>query len=196
MAERQAGLLGSVAERRLWAAWAGRARPDAEDGLLRSLVRHEGQRGRPINHGPSELYDRAEGREGAKDNPDARCLPIGALQMLAHPLPKKILHSPGLLVILHERNMEFRQIFTDGRRLPDDPQPSWYGYRPAAGRATRSSWTRSDSATVCGLTSTAVPSPIRRKMTERFRRPRFGALEIEVTIDDPEGLHADRGQLP
>ena len=57
----------------------------------------------------------------AKDNPDARCLPLGPLQMLAHPLPKKILQSRGLVVILHERNMEFRQIFTDGRRLPEDP---------------------------------------------------------------------------
>src|SRR5262245_60457113 len=67
-------------------------------------------------------------RDEAKDNPDARCLPLGPLQMLAHPLPKKILQSPGLVVILHERNMEFRQIFTDGRPLPEDPQPSWYGY--------------------------------------------------------------------
>ena len=46
--------------------------------------------------------------EFSKDNPDARCLPIGVLQMIAHPLPKKIIRMPGLLVILHERNMEKR----------------------------------------------------------------------------------------
>ena len=81
----------------------------------------------PYQPWAAELYAKRKD-ERAKDNPDARCLPIGALQMLAHPLPKKILHNPTLLAILHERNMEFRQIFLDGRRLPEDPQPSWYGY--------------------------------------------------------------------
>ena len=41
----------------------------------------------------------------SKDNPDAHCLPLGILQMLAHPLPKKFIQVPGLLVILHERNI-------------------------------------------------------------------------------------------
>jgi hypothetical protein len=122
----------------------------------------------------------------AKDNPDARCLPLGPLQMLAHPLPKKILQSPGLVVILHERNMEFRQIFTDGRRLPEDPQPSWYGYSSAR-------W-EGDSLVVDtiglrdGLWADFYGSPLtdQARMTERFRRPNFGTLEIQVTIDDPK----------
>ena len=167
------------------AAWTGGARADAEDGLLRSLVRHEGQRGRPINRGPRRLYERRKD-ENAKDNPDARCLPIGALQMLAHPLPKKILHRPGLLVILHERNMEFRQIFTDGRRLPDDPQPSWYGY--SSGRWEGDTLVVDTVGFRDGLWADFYGSPLtdQARMTERFRRPRFGALEIEVTIDDPK----------
>jgi len=81
--------------------------------------------------------------DNAKDNPDARCLPIGALQMLAHPLPKKILQVPGLLVILHERNMEFR--------------PRGTATRPADGTATRWWSTRPASATASGPTSTAAP---------------------------------------
>ena len=104
--------------------------------------------------------DRRE--QEAKDNPDARCLPLGPLQMLAHPLPKKIVQMPGLLVLLHERNMEFRQIFLDGRPLPADQQPSWYGYSTAAGRATRWWSKRRDSATACGPTSTAARSPTRQ----------------------------------
>ena len=58
----------------------------------------------PYQPWAAELYAKRKD-DRAKDNPDARCLPIGALQMLAHPLPKKILHNPALLVILHERNM-------------------------------------------------------------------------------------------
>jgi len=119
-----------------------------------------------------------------KDNPDARCLPLGALQMMAHPLPKKIVHTPGLLVILHERNMEFRQIFTDGRPLPADPNPSWSGYSSAT-------WEK-DTLVVRtagfrdGLWADFNGSPLtdRATLTERFRRPSYGTLAVEVTIDD------------
>jgi hypothetical protein len=124
--------------------------------------------------------------ENAKDNPDARCLPIGPLQMLAHPLPKKILQLPGLLVILHERNMEFRQIYLDGRRLPDDPQPSWYGY--STGRWEGDTLVVETNGLRDGLWADFYGSPLtdQAKMTERYRRPNYGTLDIEVTIDDPK----------
>ena len=120
----------------------------------------------------------------AKDNPDARCLPLGPLQMLAHPLPKKILQSPGLVVILHERNMEFRQIFTDGRKLPDDPQPSWYGY--STGRWEGDTLVVETIGLRDGLWADFYGSPLtdQARMTERFRRPNFGTLEVQVTVDD------------
>lgn len=123
-------------------------------------------------------------KDEAKDNPDARCLPLGPLQMLAHPLPKKIMQSPGLLVILHERNMEFRQIFTDGRRLPEDPQPSWYGY--SSGRWEGDTLVVQTVGLRDGLWADFYGSPLsdQAKMTERFRRPNYGTLEIQVTIDD------------
>jgi hypothetical protein len=139
----------------------------------------------PYQPWAADLY--AERKDqNAKDNPDARCLPIGALQMLAHPLPKKILHRPGLLVLLHERNMEFRQIFTDGRRLPDDPQPSWYGY--SSGRWEGDTLVVNTVGFRDGLWADFFGSPLtdQAKMTERYRRPRFGVLEVEVTIDDPK----------
>ena len=122
----------------------------------------------------------------AKDNPDARCLPLGPLQMLAHPLPKKILQSRGLVVILHERNMEFRQIFTDGRRLPEDPQPSWYGY--SSGRWDGDTLVVETIGLRDGLWADFYGSPLtdQARMTERFRRPNYGTLEIQVTIDDPK----------
>ncbi len=122
----------------------------------------------------------------AKDNPDARCLPLGPLQMMAHPLPKKITQSPGLVVILHERNMEFRQIFTDGRKLPDDPQPSWYGY--STGRWEGDTLMIETIGFRDGLWADFYGSPLtdQAKMTERIRRPNYGTLEVQVTIDDPK----------
>ena len=122
----------------------------------------------------------------ARDNPDARCLPIGPLQMLAHPLPKKIVHVPGLLVLLHERNMEFRQIYTDGRQLPADPNPSWYGY--SAARWEGDTLVVDTNGLRDGLWADFWGSPLtdQARMTERIRRPNFGALEIQVTVTDPK----------
>ena len=48
------------------------------------------------------------------------------------PVAQKIVQTPGLLLILNERNASYRQIFLDGRPLPADPQPSWLGYFDAA----------------------------------------------------------------
>ena len=122
----------------------------------------------------------------SKDNPDARCLPIGALQMIAHPLPKKIVQVPGLLVMLHERNMEFRQIFTDGRPLPADQQPSWNGY--SSGKWEGDTLVVQTSGFRDGLWADFGGSPLtdRARMTERYRRPSFGRLEVDVTLDDPK----------
>jgi hypothetical protein len=133
----------------------------------------------------AKLRDERREQE-AKDNPDARCLPLGPLQMLAHPLPKKIVQLPGLMVLLHERNMEFRQIFLDGRPLPADQQPSWYGY--SIGRWEGDTLVVETSGLRDGLWADFWGSPLtdQAKMTERYRRPSFGALLVEVTINDPK----------
>lgn len=138
----------------------------------------------PYQPWAAELYARRK-VENSKGNPDALCLPIGALQMLAHPLPKKIIQIPGVLVLLHERNMEFRQIFTDGRPLPDDPRPAWYGY--SSGRWEGDTLVVETTGFNDDLWADFNGSPLteRARMTERFRRPNFGRLEVEVTVDDP-----------
>jgi hypothetical protein len=82
----------------------------------------------PLRPWARELRDQRIARNSA-DNPDAHCLPIGITQLHNHPQPRKIIHTPTLLVMLYEANSGVRQIFLDGRKLPDnDPQPWWYGY--------------------------------------------------------------------
>jgi hypothetical protein len=139
----------------------------------------------PYQPWAAELAARRKEDE-AKDNPDARCLPIGPLQMLAHPLPKKIVQNSALMVILHERNMEFRQIYTDGRRLPEDPQPSWYGY--STGRWEGDTLVVETNGLRDGLWADFWGSPLTdaARLTERYRRPNFGTLEIQVTVNDPK----------
>ena len=62
--------------------------------------------------------------DNQKDNPDARCLPMGFMQFHTHGQPRKMVQTPGLVVIMYEANYGLRQIFTDGRSLPtNNPQP-------------------------------------------------------------------------
>ena len=94
--------------------------------------------------------------DNSKDDPHARCLPDNPPRPYGLPHMTKAVHTPRLLVLLNEVNAMYRQIFIDGRPLPMDPNPSWNGYSTAAGKATRSSSTRSASATACGSTWAAA----------------------------------------
>jgi hypothetical protein len=67
----------------------------------------------------------------AKDDPHVKCLPDNFLRAYGMPHLVKFVHTPNLLVVLHEWNAQYRQVFTDGRPFPEDPTPSWMGYSSA-----------------------------------------------------------------
>src|SRR5215467_1335858 len=83
--------------------------------------------GLPYRPWAAELVRRRRA-DNSKDDPQSHCLPRGGVRMLTDGLLKKFVQLPRLLVILSERNTSYRQIFTDGRPLPVDPNPSWTGY--------------------------------------------------------------------
>lgn len=120
----------------------------------------------------------------SRSNPDVKCLPLGILQMQTHPMIRRIVQTPGFIAILHERDMEYRQIFTDGRPLPSDPNPSWNGY--SSGKWEGDTLVVETIGFRDGLWADYNGSPLTEaaKITERFRRLNFGNLEIEVTVED------------
>ena len=123
--------------------------------------------------------------EGSKDNPDAHCLPMGNMQLYTHPQPRKIVQTPEVIVILYEGNAGIRQIFTDGRPLPDnDPQPWWFGY--SSGRWDNDTLVVETRGFRDGgwLDVNGSPLTDAAKMTERFTRVNYGNLDIEITVDD------------
>jgi hypothetical protein len=121
-----------------------------------------------------------------RDDPVALCRPGGALRILTFPPYRKFLQLPGLFVVLSERDVTFRQIFTDGRPLPADPTPTWNGY--STGRWEGEALVVQTVGLRDGTWLDRAGSPITdaARMTERFRRVSFGRLEIDVTIDDPK----------
>jgi hypothetical protein len=140
--------------------------------------------GLPFRPWARELRDRRQ-EQDSKDSPDGKCLPMGPLMDHSNRSPRKIVQVPGLVLILYEKSFVYRQIFTDGRPLPVDPQPSFEGY-------STGKW-EDDTLVVqtVGLRDGSwadeggTPLTEAAKITERFRRRNFGSLEIEVTVDDP-----------
>jgi hypothetical protein len=122
----------------------------------------------------------------AIDDPHIRCLPDNFLRAYGLPHLLKFVHSPGLLVVLNEMNAGYRQVFTDARPLPEDPVPSWQGY--SSGKWSGDTLTidtiglRDD--TWIDWNGSVVTQAA--KVREQIRRPDFGNLEIQVTVDDPK----------
>jgi hypothetical protein len=118
--------------------------------------------------------------------PPALCAPPSTPFVDSLPAPYKIVQTPGLTLMLFEPDTFFRQIFTDGRKHPDDPQPSWLGY--SIGR-----W-EGDTLVVdtVGLNEQGPldvfghPHSDAMRVTERFHRRDFGHMDIQITIDDPK----------
>jgi hypothetical protein len=121
----------------------------------------------------------------AIDDPHIRCLPDNFLRAYGLPHLLKFVHKPDLLIVLNEMNAGYRQVFTDGRALPDDPSPSWQGY--SSGKWSGDTLVidtigvRND--TWIDWNGSVITEAAR--VREEIRRPDFGHLEVRVTVDDP-----------
>jgi len=122
--------------------------------------------------------------QNSKDDPHARCLPDTFVRLYGLPHMQKFVQVPGLLMMIYELNAGYRQVFTDGRPLPADPQPSWNGY--SSGKWVGDTLVVDSIGFRDGLWLDVVGSPMTAaaKVRERIRRPDYGHLEIEVSVDD------------
>jgi hypothetical protein len=122
----------------------------------------------------------------SKDDPHARCLPDNPPRSWGLPHLTKAVHSPRLLLLLNEVNAMYRQIFLDGRSLPVDPNPSWTGYSSATWEGDALVVQTAGFRDGLWLDMAGSPMTDAAKMTERIRRPSYGTLEVQITIDDPK----------
>jgi len=127
---------------------------------------------------------RANGARG-KDDPAAYCVP-GMPKLIYLPYPYKIYQLPGVTVILYEGFTTFRQIFTDGRPLPADPQPSWIGYSTGKWDGDTFVVETSGINEKTWMDNAGRPHSDALRMIERYRRRNFGTMDVTVTFDDPK----------
>jgi hypothetical protein len=119
------------------------------------------------------------------DDPNTLCVPVGLVKLHTTPLYRKIIQMPGLIAILYERTVTYRQIFTDGRPLPVDPVPAYSGY--SVGKWDGDTLVVESAGFKDGIWLDRNGSPLTEaaRITERFHRVNFGKMEIELTVDDP-----------
>ena len=121
-----------------------------------------------------------------KDSPLARCLPVSVPFLNFRGL-SRIVQTPGLIVMLYESpNSPHRTIFTDGRELPKDPNPTWLGYSVGHWEQDTLVVNSAGFNDKGWLDVTGHPQTETLRITERFRRRDYGHLELEMTFDDPK----------
>jgi hypothetical protein len=139
----------------------------------------------PMRPAAGELF--RTNTEKKANSSSARCLPQGLPRTdINSYAPFKIFQTPGVIAVLYEVDNTHRQIYTDGRKLPVDPQPTWGGY--SVGR-----W-EGDTLIVDAagfnegtwLDSGGHPHSDALRIQEHFRRRDFGHMDLSVMIDDPK----------
>jgi hypothetical protein len=142
--------------------------------------------GAPFRPWAKALFDQRQ-KDAGRGAPTERCLPHGIPDaMLTHTLPFKIVQSPLLTIILFEEFNNWRQVFTDGRALPVDPQPAWLGYSVGSWDGDAFVIQTTGFNDKSWLDAGGTPHTEALKTTERLRRVDFGHMEIEFTFDDPK----------
>ena len=141
--------------------------------------------GLPIEPWAAELQKKRAINAG-RDDPHTHCLPSNFPRLFTLPHITKILQSRAQLALLNEFNASYRQIFTDGRPLPVDPQPSWNGYSTGKWQGDELVVETIGFRDDLWMDSQGTPLTSAAKITERFRRPNFGTLEIQALVDDPK----------
>ena len=124
-----------------------------------------------------------------EDSQAANCLPPGMPGIMGQPYPMEFLLTPGLVTIVIEAYTQVRHIYTDGRPLPEDPDPRFHG--TSIGRWEGQTLVV-ETVGFSPQTDIAANTPHSDKMkiVERFRLADADTMTIETTVTDPEALAA------
>jgi hypothetical protein len=125
--------------------------------------------------------------EKKANSSSARCLPQGLPRTdINSYAPFKILQTPGVIAVLYEVDNTHRQIYTDGRKLPVDPQPTWGGYSIGRWEGDTLIVDAAGFNDETWLDSGGHPHSDALRIQERFHRRDFGHMDVSITIDDPK----------
>jgi len=120
----------------------------------------------------------------SKDYPGAFCLPANAAP-ITRAFPYKFVQTPTLMVVITESDTPgLRQIFLDGRAHPADPNPTWQGHSIGKWEGETLVIDTTGYNDKSWLSLSGIPHTEKLHTVERIRRPDYGHIEVEITMDD------------
>ena len=127
---------------------------------------------------------------GGREDPHTYCMPPNFPRAWTLPQHIRIVQTPGMLVMLHEFNAAYREVYLDGRPLPVNPNPTWNGY--STGRWDGDTLVIETNGIRDDMWLDLQGSPITEaaRVTERLTRPTFGSLRVEIAVNDPRAYTA------
>jgi hypothetical protein len=149
------------------------------------VIRLRTEDGTPFPLLPAADAEYKERLRRGDHGPSSRCMPHTIVDAYLVPEPIKIVHADGLTILLQEEYQHFRQIFTDGRTFPADMQPAWYGYSVGRWEGDEFVIETRGLNTQGWLDLTPLTHTPSLRLTERFRRPNVGTLQVQATVNDP-----------
>jgi len=114
------------------------------------------------------------------------CDPPGIPRLALYPHPLRIIQTPDEVLILYEATKMWREIYLDGRALPNNLDPTWFGYsvgRYEAGTlVVETAGERADT----WLDNVGRPHSDALHIVERYSRPEAHTLRLDVAFNDPK----------
>jgi hypothetical protein len=139
----------------------------------------------PMRPTTAELFRENAAKKSRSSS--ARCLPQGLPRTDINSYqPFKIIQTPAVIVMMYEVDSTYRQIYTDGRKLPVDPQPAWGGYSVGRWEGDTLIVDAAGFNSETWLDSGGHPHSDALRVQERFHRRDFGHMDVSVTVDDPK----------
>ncbi len=118
------------------------------------------------------------------DSPTSHCLPVSLPARNLAAFPFKIFQTPQAIAIFYEVDGAFRQIHTDGRKLPVDPFLSWMGYSTGKWEGDTLVVDSAGFNDKAWLDGRGHPRGEALRVQERFHRRDFGHMDVETTVED------------
>ena len=124
--------------------------------------------------------------DGTRPDPSLFCLPWGLPVNNLVVEVVKFIQAPTEIIALYEVDNSYRQIYIDGRPLPQDPNPSWLGYSTGHwdGDTLVVETTGFNDRTWLDMSGHSHGEKLH--LTERYHRTDFGHMQVEMTFTDPE----------
>ena len=123
---------------------------------------------------------------GGREDPHTYCMPPNFPRAWTLPQYIRIVQTPGMMVVLHEFNAAYREVYLDGRPLPDNPNPTWNGYSTGHWEGDTLVIETNGIRDDMWLDIQGSPMTESARVTERLKRINFGLMQIEIAVNDPK----------